>query len=91
MPVALIAYLVLANVVSWLLFGLDKARARAGRGRIPERTLLVSAPVSGSLGAWLGMAAFRHKTAKRSFQVKMVVTTAIDVAVAIGAVTLFVG
>ena len=79
---ALIAYLVVANLVSFTLFGLDKSRARAERRRIRERTLLVSALVSGSVGAWLGMSAFRHKTAKRSFQVRMVLVTVIDAVLA---------
>ena len=77
----LLAYLVAANLVSFAMFGLDKQRARAGARRISERALLLSAAVSGTVGAWAGMTAFRHKTAKRSFQMKMVAVTALDVAV----------
>lgn len=84
----LVGYLVLANAVSFALFGIDKSRSRARRRRIPERTLLLSALVSGSLGAWLGMTTFRHKTAKRSFQAQMAVVTAVDVAAAVGLVLL---
>ena len=69
------------NVVSFLLFGYDKRQARRRAPRISERTLLLSALVSGSVGAWLGMAAFRHKTRKRSFQAKMLAVTAVDGAV----------
>ncbi len=77
----LLAYLVAANLVSFAMFGLDKQRARAGARRISERALLLSAAVSGTVGAWAGMTVFRHKTAKRSFQMKMVAVTALDVAV----------
>ncbi len=77
----LLAYLVVANVVSFALFGIDKQRARAGQRRISERALLLSAAVSGTVGAWVAMSAFRHKTAKRSFQVKMAAVTAVDIAV----------
>jgi uncharacterized membrane protein YsdA (DUF1294 family) len=77
----LVAYLVAANLVSFAMFGLDKQRARAGARRISERALLLSAAVSGTVGAWAGMTEFRHKTAKRSFQMRMVAVTAVDVAV----------
>jgi uncharacterized membrane protein YsdA (DUF1294 family) len=79
----LVAYLVVANLVSFAMFGLDKQRARAGERRISERALLLSAVVSGSVGAWVGMSVFRHKTARRSFQIKMVAVTAVDVAVVV--------
>jgi uncharacterized membrane protein YsdA (DUF1294 family) len=77
----LVAYFVAANLVSFAMFGLDKQRARAGARRISERALLLSAAVSGTVGAWAGMTVFRHKTAKRSFQMRMVAVTAVDVAV----------
>ena len=79
----LLAYLVVANLVSFAMFGVDKQRARAGQRRISERALLLSAVVSGTIGAWVGMSVFRHKTAKRSFQMTMVAMTALDAAVVI--------
>jgi uncharacterized membrane protein YsdA (DUF1294 family) len=79
----LAVYLVMANLVSFAMFGVDKRRARAGQRRISERALLVSALVSGTVGAWVGMSAFRHKTAKRSFRVRMVAVTAVDVALVV--------
>ncbi len=77
----LLAYLVVANLVSFAMFGIDKQRAREGQRRISERALLTSAVVSGTIGAWVGMSVFRHKTAKRTFQAKMVAMTAVDAAV----------
>lgn len=50
-------YLVAANVVTFLLYGLDKARARRGAWRISERTLLTAAFAGGCAGALLGDAA----------------------------------
>lgn len=75
------AYLVVANLVSFLLFGWDKSRARRGARRIPERTLLWSAALSGTVGAWLAMRVFRHKTVKASFRRGMVLATVADAAV----------
>lgn len=84
----LIAYLVVANLVSFAMVGIDKQQARAGQRRISERALLTSAAVSGTVGAWVGMSVFRHKTAKRSFQVSMVAVTALDVAVVVAVLVL---
>jgi uncharacterized membrane protein YsdA (DUF1294 family) len=56
----------IANLVALSLFALDKARARAGGRRIPERTLLLAA-LLGGLGAWLGQRLLRHKTRKQPF------------------------
>jgi len=56
----------IANLVAFSLFALDKARARAGGRRIPERTLLLAA-LLGGLGAWLGQRLLRHKTRKQPF------------------------
>ena len=55
-----------ANLVAFSLFAIDKARARAGRRRIPERALLTAA-LFGGLGAWLGQKFLRHKTRKQPF------------------------
>ena len=56
----------LANLVAFSLFAVDKARARAGGRRIPERTLLLAA-LFGALGAGLGQRLLRHKTRKQPF------------------------
>lgn len=55
-------YLVIINIVGYILMGIDKDRARRGAWRIPEKTLFACALLGGSLGATLGMSHFRHKT-----------------------------
>lgn len=59
---ALYAYLAAANVIMALLYGADKAKARRGAWRIPERVLLGCGICGGALGALLGMRLFHHKT-----------------------------
>lgn len=59
---ALGAYLLLINLAAFLTFGADKQRAKRGRWRVPEKTLLLLAVLGGSVGAIGGMHAFRHKT-----------------------------
>lgn len=60
-------YLIVINIVTWIAFGLDKWKAKSGKWRIPERTLLLLALIGGSLGALAGMIMFRHKTRKAKF------------------------
>jgi uncharacterized membrane protein YsdA (DUF1294 family) len=57
----------LVNLITFLLFGVDKLRARAGAGRVSEGALLAWAFFGGSIGAYAGRALFRHKTRKQPF------------------------
>lgn len=64
-----LSYLELINLVSFVLYGVDKRRARRGRWRIPESALILVAVIGGSVGALGGMYLFRHKTRKPRFAV----------------------
>ena len=64
-------YLIFINLLAFLLMGLDKAKARRHKWRIPEKTLFLSAIIGGSIGAILGMQVFRHKTKHASFRIGM--------------------
>ena len=55
-------YLLLVNTAAFLVFGLDKWKAKRERWRVPEKTFFLVAILGGSLGAILGMYAFHHKT-----------------------------
>ena len=61
-----IAWLVM-NLFAFALYGIDKAKAKRGAWRIPEKTLLAAAWLLGGVGAWLGMRVFRHKTKHAAF------------------------
>jgi uncharacterized membrane protein YsdA (DUF1294 family) len=63
----LVYYLVLVNLAAFILYGMDKSYAKKGARRIPERTLLFWAWIGGSIGAFLGMRLFHHKTLKPKF------------------------
>lgn len=60
-------YLLLINAAAFLLMLADKRKARKNRWRIPERTLILTALLGGSIGALLGMYTFRHKTRHPKF------------------------
>ena len=66
MPIILF-YLISVNVVSFVLFGVDKRRAIKHDWRIKEKTLLISCFLGGGLGGLLGMFIFRHKTKHLKF------------------------
>ena len=65
------AYLIVLNLLAFLLMGLDKAKARRHRWRIPEKALFLSAILGGSISAIAGMQLFRHKTKHASFRIGM--------------------
>lgn len=68
MTVVLLYYLIVINIVTFLVYGVDKFKAKKGKWRIPEVTLLLLAVVGGSVGAWLGMKVWHHKTLHKKFK-----------------------
>ncbi len=62
-------YLGFANIMAFLLSALDKQAAIHHKRRIPEKTLFVWAILGGSVGLYLSMLIFRHKTKHLSFMV----------------------
>ena len=65
---ALICYIVVINLVSFMMFGIDKYKAHRGQWRISEATLLAVAAIGGSIGAWMGMKVWHHKTLHSKFR-----------------------
>ena len=75
----LLYYLIVINIVTFLVYGIDKWKAKQGSscrrasdhrssGRISECTLLILAVIGGSIGASLGMKVWRHKTQHKKFK-----------------------
>lgn len=62
-----LAYIVSINVLTFVLYGLDKRKAQKAKWRVPESTLLWLAAWGGSIGALLGMILWRHKTQHKKF------------------------
>ena len=60
-------YVLILNFVTMLVYGIDKFKAKKGKWRIPESTLLLLAVLGGSIGAWLGMRVWRHKTQHKKY------------------------
>ena len=64
----IIIYLIAINVITFLVYGIDKWKAKRSKWRIPEATLLGLAVLGGSIGAWLGMKVWHHKTMHKKFK-----------------------
>lgn len=64
----LIVYVVAVNAVAFVVYGVDKYKAQKAKWRIRESTLLLLAAIGGSVGAWLGMKIWRHKTRHAKFR-----------------------
>jgi len=61
-------YLVIINVVTFFIYGIDKWKAKKSKWRIRETALLGLAVLGGSIGAWLGMKVWHHKTLHKKFR-----------------------
>ena len=61
-------YLLAINIVSLFLYGIDKYKAKKNKWRISEATLLMIAVIGGSIGAWVGMRLWHHKTMHKKFK-----------------------
>lgn len=60
-------YYTVVNVLSFILFFVDKRKAVRNKYRIPESTLLMSEIIGGCFGGYLSMHIFHHKTKKFKF------------------------
>ena len=78
----LIYYLLVINAATFIIYGIDKDKAKKAKWRISEATLLTMAAVGGSIGAWLGMKAW-HQTQHRKFKYGVPIILLIQIALMI--------
>ena len=64
----IVIYLVVINIATFFTFGIDKLKAKRSKWRIREAALLGLAVLGGSIGAWLGMKVWHHKTLHKKFK-----------------------
>ncbi len=74
----LVGYILCLSVAGFITMGVDKRRARMGRWRISERTLLLIALFGGGIGTYLGMRYYRHKTKHLSFRLLLPIAALAD-------------
>lgn len=71
------------NVFTFVMYGLDKRKAKKGAWRIPEKTLLTCTWLFGGVGALAGMRVFHHKTKHRVFTISAPIAAVLSIAAAV--------
>lgn len=69
MKQAILVWIVLMSIISFVVYGIDKECARKEKWRIKESTLILLGFIGGGIGSFIGMKVFHHKTLKKEFQI----------------------
>ena len=85
----IICFLLAINIATFLLYGIDKYKAKKNKWRISEATLLTMAAIGGSIGAWAGMRLWHHKTMHKKFKYGIPVIIIMQIALAVYLLTIF--
>ena len=64
----LLSCIIGVNVITFVVYGIDKLKAKKGKWRLPETTLFLLAIIGGSVGAWCGVKVWHHKTMHAKFK-----------------------
>ena len=86
---AILLYLAVMNIIAFSLYGIDKWKSRHDKWRITEARLLSVALLGGSLGAWLGMKIWHHKTLHSKFRYGLPLILFLHLAISVAAVYYF--
>ena len=81
MPILI--YLLAINAVTFIIYGIDKYKAKHAKWRISEATLILLAVIGGSIGAWCGMKVWHHKTMHKKFKYGVPVILLLQVALTV--------
>jgi uncharacterized membrane protein YsdA (DUF1294 family) len=73
-------WLAIASLITFLVYGYDKAQAKKGGWRTPEKVLHILALAGGFPGGWAGRSVFHHKTNKGFFTFVLTVSTLLHLA-----------
>ena len=85
----LLFYLAAINLIAFFLYGIDKWKSRHAKWRITEARLLSIALLGGSLGAFLGMKIWHHKTLHPRFRYGLPLILIFHLAIAVVVVYYF--
>lgn len=84
-----VMWFLLANVLTLMIYGIDKTAARKTWRRVPESTLLVFGVVGGWPGAIVGQQLFRHKTQKQPFKTYFIISVLVSILVTVAIYRLY--
>ena len=83
MAITIFLYLFGINLITFIIYSIDKFKAKKGKWRIPESTLLLLAIIGGSIGAWLGIKVWHHKTLHKKFKCGIPLIVIVQIAIAV--------
>lgn len=69
MEIAFAVYRIVISIISFVIVGIDKSRAKKGDWRVREATLILLSLLGGAIGVLIGMVFFNHKTKKQKFYI----------------------
>ena len=75
----LLLYLIVINILGYLLIFIDKRISENGKYRISERNFFYLTLLGAELGIILGMKKYRHKTIKKSFRIKLIMSILLQI------------
>lgn len=73
-------YLIILNIITFSVYGIDKSKAKKRKWRISEKTLILLAVIGGSVGAILGVHIFHHKTKHAKFYIGLPLILVLQIA-----------
>ena len=83
MGIYILYYLIGINAIAFVVYGIDKLKAKKGKWRITESTLLLLAIIYGSIGAWFGIKVWHHKTLHKKFKYGIPLIVIAQIAIAV--------
>lgn len=81
-------YLVFINVLAVVVCITDKARAKKGKRRIPEKTLFTISVLGGAFAMYIVMLRIRHKTHHKRFMITLPIIIVIQLVLLLCALNL---
>lgn len=75
----LINYLIIINIVTFFIYGIDKYKAKKSQWRVSEKILITLAILGGSIGAWIGIKIWHHKTKHQKFKLGIPIIIVIQI------------
>lgn len=85
-----ISYLLLVSIFTFFVYGIDKSKAKKGKTRIKESTLLLLGSIGGAIGSFIGRIIFHHKTDKKYFSISIIFSLLLEIALAIVIIYLYI-
>ncbi len=82
-PTKIIIYLIVINLLTFLIMWWDKHEAKLGDWRVSEKFLFLLVLLGGGIGGIVGMYVFRHKTKKWYFKFGFPIILIIEIIIAL--------